>query len=216
MKSIWRILIAILLSLLSAGAIWQVVYAPQDEADIVPNKEQGTVLVSKNTPQPTGDNRFVDGMTVGPEKTDELPSISSKTATPTPEPASCSDGAVGSGAFVWPADNHFLTGNNYGPDHPGIDIAAGEGSPVYAADAGVVVAEGDDETGYGNVIEIDHRNGYLTLYAHLSVIGVRMCQSVEAGQWIGAAGSTGNARGAHLHFSVALDGRAINPWSILP
>jgi murein DD-endopeptidase MepM/ murein hydrolase activator NlpD len=216
MKSIWHILIAILLSLLLAGAIWQEARAPQYEAGIVPDKGQGSTVVSKNTPRPTGGSRLVDNVTAAPEKLDKLPGISSKTATPTAESASCSDGAVGSGTFVWPTDNYSLSGNDYGPDHPGIDIAAGEGSPVYAADAGVVVARGDDETGYGNVIEIDHRNGYLTLYAHLSVIGVSMCQSVEAGQWIGAAGSTGNARGAHLHFAVALDGRAINPWSVLP
>lgn len=216
MKSIWHILIALLLSLLLAGAIWQEVQAPQYEADIAPNREQDVIVVSSDTPWPTGSNQSIKPNDAIPQELATLPAKETATATPTAEHASCSDGAVGSGVFVWPADNHFLTGNNYEPDHPGIDIAAGEGSPVYAADAGVVVAEGDDETGYGNVIEIDHRNGYLTLYAHLSVIGVRMCQSVEAGQWIGAAGSTGNARGAHLHFAIALDGRAINPWTVLP
>lgn len=216
MKLIWHILIAILLSLLLAGVIWQTVHAPQYEADFVPDREQDAIVVSNDTPRPIGSSQLIKPNTAIPQELATLPDKETATATPTVEPASCSDGAVGSGAFVWPADNHFLTGNDYSPDHPGIDIAAGKGSPVYAADAGVVVAEGDDETGYGNVIEIDHRNGYLTIYAHLSVIGVSMCQSVKAGQWIGAAGSTGNARGAHLHFAVALDGQAINPWSVLP
>jgi murein DD-endopeptidase MepM/ murein hydrolase activator NlpD len=216
MKSIRNFLIAILLSLLLAGATWQAVHAPQYEADFVPDKQQGVIVIARNTPPPVGSSRLVDSTTAVPENKDKLPGNSSKTATPTAETASCSDGVVGSGVFVWPADNHFLTGNDYSLDHPGIDIAAGEGSPVYAADAGVVIAEGDDEAGYGNVIEIDHHNGYLTIYAHLSMIGVSMCQSVEAGQWIGAAGSTGNARGAHLHFAIALDGRAVNPWTVLP
>jgi murein DD-endopeptidase MepM/ murein hydrolase activator NlpD len=129
----------------------------------------------------------------------------------------CPGGAVGGGGFVWPADNHFLSGNDYWSGHLGIDIAAGEGAPVYAADSGVVtMAQGGDNYGYGNVIQIDHGNGYSTVYAHLSVIGVGLCQSVYAGQWIGGAGNTGNSQGAHLHFEVRQNGGFINPWFVLP
>jgi len=131
--------------------------------------------------------------------------------------SACPGGAVGSGAFVWPADNHFLSGNDYWSGHLAIDIAAGEGAPVYAADSGVVtMAQGGDNYGYGNVIQIDHGNGYSSLYAHLSVIGVSPCQSVYAGQWIGSAGNTGNSQGAHLHFEVRQGGGFINPWFVLP
>lgn len=131
--------------------------------------------------------------------------------------SSCPGGAVGSGGFVWPADNHFLSGNDYWSGHLAIDIAAGQGAPVYAADSGVVtMAQGGDNYGYGNVIQIDHGNGYSTLYAHLSVIGVGVCQSVGAGQWIGGAGNTGNSQGAHLHFEVRQGGGFINPWFVLP
>ncbi|MFN3742530.1 MAG: peptidoglycan DD-metalloendopeptidase family protein [Anaerolineales bacterium] len=129
----------------------------------------------------------------------------------------CPGGAMGSGSFIWPADNHYLSGNDYWSGHLGIDIAAGEGAPVYAADAGVVtMAQGGWNYGYGNVIQIDHGNGYATLYAHLSVIGVRVCQSVSSGQWIGSAGNTGNSFGPHLHFEVRLNGGFINPWYVLP
>ncbi len=129
----------------------------------------------------------------------------------------CPGGAVGSGGFVWPANNHFLSGNDYWSGHLAIDIAAGEGAPVYAADSGVVtMAQGGDNYGYGNVIQIDHGNGYATLYAHLSTYGVSVCQSVSAGQWIGAAGNTGNSQGAHLHFEVRQGGGFINPWFVLP
>ena len=84
--------------------------------------------------------------------------------------SACAGGAVGSGGFVWPADNHFLSGNDYWSGHLGIDIAAGEGAPIYAADSGVVtMAQGGYNYGYGNVIQIDHGNGYSTVYAHLSV-----------------------------------------------
>ena len=70
--------------------------------------------------------------------------------------------------------------------------------------------------GYGNVIQIDHGDGYSTLYAHLSVIGVTVCESVYQGQWIAAAGNTGNSFGAHLHFEVREGGSNINPWYVLP
>lgn len=131
--------------------------------------------------------------------------------------SSCPGSAVGGGGFTWPADNHFLSGNDYWSGHLGIDIAAGEGAPVYAADSGVVtMAQGGNNYGYGNVIQIDHGNGYSTVYAHLSNIGVGVCQSVGAGQWIGGAGNTGNAQGAHLHFEVRQNGGFINPWFVLP
>lgn len=129
----------------------------------------------------------------------------------------CPGGAVGGGGFVWPTDNHFLSGNDYWSGHLGIDIAANEGAPVYAADSGVVtMAQGGDNYGYGNVIQIDHGNGYSTVYAHLSTYGVSVCQSVYAGQWIGAAGNTGNSQGSHLHFEVRQGGGFINPWFVLP
>jgi murein DD-endopeptidase MepM/ murein hydrolase activator NlpD len=120
--------------------------------------------------------------------------------------SSCPGGAVGGGGFTWPADNHF-----------GIDIADGEGGAVYAADSGVVtMAQGGYNYGYGNVIQIDHGNGYSTVYAHLSAIFVGVCQSVSRGQQIATAGSTGNAQGAHLHFEVRQNGGFINPWFVLP
>lgn len=124
---------------------------------------------------------------------------------------------VGSGAFVWPAVNHYLSGNDYSPAHLGIDIAAGEGAPIFAADSGVVTlaATGWDH-GYGNVIMIDHGNGYVTLYAHLSQIKVSTCEGVGRGQEIGLAGDTGNAFGAHLHFEVRLNGGFVDPWYVLP
>ncbi len=130
---------------------------------------------------------------------------------------SCGSGPVGSSAFVWPAANHYLSGNEYWPGHLGIDIADGEGGGVYAADSGVVtMATLGWNYGYGNVIMIDHGNGYITLYAHLSSINVALCQGVYAGQLIGLSGNTGNSFGAHLHFEVRLNGGFVNPWYVLP
>jgi murein DD-endopeptidase MepM/ murein hydrolase activator NlpD len=126
------------------------------------------------------------------------------------------EGAYGSGAFVWPAGNHSLSGNDYWSGHLGIDIAAGEGAPIYAADSGVVVFAGWATGGYGNMIMIDHGNGYQTLYGHLSSVAVSCGRSVSQGQTIGYAGSTGNSTGAHLHFEVRFQGGFVDPWYVLP
>jgi murein DD-endopeptidase MepM/ murein hydrolase activator NlpD len=223
MKSIRNYLIAVFLGLLLAGWNWQVARAPQEESIAFPataftqeENEQDVAMIPEKNPLPASDNRPEIANTILPENSVTQSEWDSTNANPENETYTCDNGTVGSGKFVWPADNHSLSGNNFGPDHPGIDIAAGEGSAVYAADGGIVIAEGNDTATYGNMIQIDHGNGYLTVYAHLSVIGVKICQSVEAGQWIGAAGSTGNARGAHLHFEVAQDGSYINPWNVLP
>ncbi len=133
-------------------------------------------------------------------------------------PGGCdvTDGAYGSGSFVWPAGNHYLSGNDYWSGHLGVDIAAGLTAPVYAADSGVVIYAGPAAGGYGNVIMIDHGNGYQTLYAHLSTVIVSCGRSVNQGQMIGQAGSTGNSTGPHLHFEVRLNGGFISPWYVLP
>ncbi len=131
--------------------------------------------------------------------------------------SNCPGGAVGTGYFVWPADNHYLSGNDFWSGHLGIDIAANAGAAIYAADSGVVtMAQGGYNYGYGNVIAIDHGNGFATLYAHLSQINVGVCQSVYAGQLIGLAGNTGNSFGAHLHFEIRHNGGFENPWRWLP
>ena len=178
---------------------------PGNDIDLTnPKVDSGTWVMI-----PGGEREFVQWL---------VPTVASGTSgTSSTSQSACPGGAVGSGAFVWPADNHFLSGNDYWSGHLGIDIAAGEGAPIYAADSGVVtMAQGGYNYGYGNVIQIDHGNGYSTVYAHLSVIGVPVCSSVFAGQWIGAAGNTGNSQGAHLHFEVRLNGGFVNPWFVLP
>ena len=125
-------------------------------------------------------------------------------------------GAYGGGAFVWPAGNHYLSGNDFWSGHRGIDVAAGMGAGIYASDTGAVVYAGPIGGGYGNMVMIDHGNGYQTLYAHLSQVNVRCGVSVSGGQMIGLAGSTGNSTGPHLHFEVRYMGGFINPWQVLP
>ncbi len=98
--------------------------------------------------------------------------------------------------------------------HMGIDIDANTGDPIIAAAEGVVSFSGV-RTGYGNVVEIDHGNGYRTVYAHNSRNIARAGDVVRAGQLIGKVGSTGRSTGSHLHFEVMLNGRQVNPRQYL-
>lgn len=134
-------------------------------------------------------------------------------------PGACSGnyaGAVGTGGFIWPAPNHYVSGNDYWSGHLAIDIAAGVGTGISAADSGVVVFAGWSTVGYGNMVMLDHGNGWQTLYGHLSQVSVGCGQSVLQGQTIGSAGSTGNSTGPHLHFEVRYEGGFVNPWFVLP
>jgi murein DD-endopeptidase MepM/ murein hydrolase activator NlpD len=153
----------------------------------------------------------------------QLPVVtrSSGPSANTGEPGSCSgpfSGPSGTYTFAWPANNHYLSGTDYLPvGHPGIDIAAGLGAPIYASDTGVIVFAGLSYRGYGNLVIIDHGNGWQTAYAHLSQINVVCGGAIYQGQLLGLSGSTGNSTGPHLHFEMRSDvyGR-VNPWLYLP
>jgi len=169
-----------------------------------PNIDAGTWLVI-----PNGKRQFVSWS--APDIPRDNPSVAAVLG-----PGACESivsGASGAGIFIWPANNHFLSGYDYVPDanHPGIDIDGNEGDPVYAADSGVVVYAGLNNWGYGNVIVINHGNGWQTLYAHLNAYYVSCGQSVIQGNVIGAIGSTGNADGSHLHFEMMYNGVRVNP-----
>jgi len=128
-------------------------------------------------------------------------------------------GAVGYGYFIWPTVHHFLSGYDYSPEtnHRGIDLDGETGDPVFAVDAGVIVYAGWNDHGYGNIIIVDHGNGWQSLYAHLSVINVGCGQSVGQGEVIAAMGSTGNSSGSHLHFELMhTQYGKVNPWDFLP
>ena len=137
-------------------------------------------------------------------------------------PGACgkvSDGAVGTGTFIWPSNKHYLSGFDFSPEtnHRGIDIAGNTGEPIYAVDAGVIVYAGWNDWGYGNMVMIDHGNGWQSLYGHMNSIAVICGQSVDQGTVIGTIGSTGHSSGSHLHFELmhTLYSK-VNPWNFLP
>lgn len=98
--------------------------------------------------------------------------------------------------------------------HAGLDFKGPIGAPIYAAAAGTVSFVGGQQ-GYGNTVEIDHGNGLMTRYAHMSGFRATVGQRVEPGQLIGLIGSTGRSTGPHLHFEVRINDRAVNPRPFL-
>jgi murein DD-endopeptidase MepM/ murein hydrolase activator NlpD len=175
-----------------------------------PPIESGSMLII-----PGGSREFVDWS--APRIPRSNPSVASILG-----PGFCGsvyDGPIGFGSFIWPTPLHYLSGYDYSPEtnHYAIDIAGNTGHTISAADAGVVVYSGWHNGGYGNVIVLDHGNGWQTLYAHLSVIYVGCGAGVFQGTPIGEMGSTGRSTGPHLHFEMRHDvyGR-VNPWNYLP
>lgn len=94
--------------------------------------------------------------------------------------------------------------------HGGLDVGAGMGASIVAAGAGDVIYAGENG-GYGNCVMIDHGNGVVTVYAHMSSIGVSYGQYVTAGQYVGAVGSTGVSTGPHCHFEIRINGAQTDP-----
>jgi murein DD-endopeptidase MepM/ murein hydrolase activator NlpD len=107
---------------------------------------------------------------------------------------------------------HPITGKK--TFHEGVDIASPEGSSIYAYASGVVTYAGW-KNGYGNFVAINHGNGLVTRYGHMSAIYVSVGERVTTGQRIGAVGSTGESTGPHLHFEVVVNGVNKNPLDYL-
>ncbi len=131
--------------------------------------------------------------------------------------------------FIWPEPQAHIS-QPFGPSsfwfeppyggyphfHTGIDLVEPFGSPVYAADDGVVALVGSSSSGYGNFVVIAHSGGLDTLYGHLSTALVKLGDRVTQGQPVGLEGSSGNSTGAHLHFELRINQRPVDPAPYLP
>lgn len=119
--------------------------------------------------------------------------------------------------FTWPVEGLVISTFGHRPSgwHGGIDIKAPLGTPVWAAAAGVVIASGV-EVYYGLVVKIEHRRGFVSVYAHNDVNLVEVGDRVDDGEMIALVGQTGRATTHHVHFEIRHDGRAYNPLYFLP
>ncbi len=128
----------------------------------------------------------------------------------------CGQPLAGSGQMGWPVNggwisDPFISDRN----HKGLDIAAPEGTEIYAAEEGEVVSAGWNSGGYGNVVMIEHPDGYATVYAHMVMVYALEGQYVTKGQLIGFVGSTGNSTGPHCHFEVRYQGICLDPTAFM-
>jgi LysM repeat protein len=123
---------------------------------------------------------------------------------------------LGTGYFVWPLAPPYQLTQEYWGGHPAIDIDTYYRQPIFASDSGTVAFSGWDDTGYGNLVIIDHGNGYRTYYAHNEANLVSAGQTVYQGQQVAESGSTGNSTGEHLDFRILYSGTFVNPLDYLP
>jgi murein DD-endopeptidase MepM/ murein hydrolase activator NlpD len=128
------------------------------------------------------------------------------------------------GSMAWPCPGHTRVSSQFGMRyhpilhynrmHTGVDISAPSGANLVAVGAGVVVSAGVSG-GYGNCVMIDHGDGLVSVYAHMSRISVKKGQRLGTGQSIGAVGSTGLSTGPHLHFEIRVNGNPVNPLNYI-
>jgi murein DD-endopeptidase MepM/ murein hydrolase activator NlpD len=126
--------------------------------------------------------------------------------------------APGSPAFRWPVRGRIIAG--FGPkpngqQNDGINLAVPEGTPVKAAEEGVVAYAGNELKGYGNLVLIRHPNGFVTAYAHASELLVKRGDSIKRGQVIARAGQTGTVTSPQLHFEIRKGSAPVDPTQYL-
>jgi murein DD-endopeptidase MepM/ murein hydrolase activator NlpD len=125
-------------------------------------------------------------------------------------------GEPSAAGFIWPVQGVLTSGFGWrwGRMHEGIDLAVPVGTPVVAAAAGTVIVAGWFG-GYGNLVVVDHGNGFSTAYGHNTSVTVGVGQLVAQGQLISYSGSTGHSTGPHVHFEVRVNGTAVDPLGYL-
>lgn len=126
--------------------------------------------------------------------------------------------APGAALFAWPVQGPILSpygAKGQGLSNDGINIGAPKGAPVSAASGGIVVYAGNEMKGFGNLVLIRHEGGWVTAYAHLDRMMVNKDTIVAPGDMIGTVGTTGGVTSPQLHFETRLDGKAVDPQTVI-
>ncbi len=156
------------------------------------------------------------------EQVATIPAQNARMATPEPEkvesPVKAAEPAGAMQTFRWPVKGRVITG--FGPkpsggQNDGINLAVPEGTPVKAADDGVVAYAGNELKGYGNLVLIRHANGFVSAYAHASELMVKRGDTIKRGQVIANAGQTGNVTSPQLHFEIRKGSTPVDPTKYL-
>ncbi len=138
-------------------------------------------------------------------QTDAVEQPAAKQAPPT------SDGADG---FRWPVRGRIVSGfgkQSDGANNDGINLAVPEGTPVKAAEKGTVIYAGNELQGYGNLVLIQHKDGWVSAYAHAEELLVKRGETVQRGQVIAKAGATGSVSQPQLHFELRKGSQPVDP-----
>ncbi|WP_287966473.1 peptidoglycan DD-metalloendopeptidase family protein [Acinetobacter sp.] len=177
------------------------------------NTKRSTTTQVVDTSAPIQRKTVVAPTPVTPAQTSvkTTPSLTPKVTTPAPVTTVPSSGL----RWVKPSNGAVLQQYNLASNIKGIRYAGNVGDPVFAAADGQVVYAADGLKEYGNLVLVKHINGYITAYAHNSKLNVKSGQNVTAGQKIAEMGSSGTTR-TMLEFQVRLDGKPVNPASVLP
>jgi len=139
-------------------------------------------------------------------------------ADPLPEPAQTGTTGGSNTSFRWPVKGRVIQGfgpKSGGGQNDGINVAVPEGTPIKAAEDGVVAYAGSELKGYGNLVLVRHSNGFVTAYAHASELNVKKGEAIKRGQVIGKAGQTGNVASPQLHFEVRKGATPVDPSQYL-
>ncbi len=189
--------------------------------------EEKTIAAHKPTPVPKQETVAVVSPTkiapvvpapkpVQPEQRVAVVSPPASAAVAMPEKPTDNGGAP---SFRWPARGRVISGEGAmtnGQQNDGINLALPEGTPVHAAEDGVVAYAGSELKGYGNLVLIRHSNGFVTAYAHASEIMVKRGDQVHRGQVIAKSGQTGNVASPQLHFEIRKGSTPVDPMQYLP
>ncbi|MFZ3034925.1 MAG: M23 family metallopeptidase [Parvibaculum sp.] len=139
-------------------------------------------------------------------------STTDRPKSPLPQPP------LPSGSFIWPAQGRIIS--TFGPKegglhNDGVNIGVPKGTPIHAAQNGVVAYAGNELKGYGNLLLVRHANGWMTAYAHNSKLLVKRGDTVKRGQTISLAGSTGSVTSPQIHFEVRKGAKAVDPRTVI-
>jgi murein DD-endopeptidase MepM/ murein hydrolase activator NlpD len=176
-----------------------------------------TVAVAPASEPPPAKQKVADARPADPSHT-----ATARIVTPAPVPvegaAKSAEPAGGLPSFRWPVRGRIIAGfgpKTNGQQNDGINLAVPEGTPIKAAEDGVVAYAGNELKGYGNLVLIRHGNGYVTAYAHASEVVVKRGDQIKRGQVIARSGQTGNVTSPQLHFEIRKGATPVDPMQFL-